>query len=76
MNITYQSLKDRIDAKLQRSTNLTLGTAAAGMPSENVVKLKYLDEDDYVTLRDDSEAPLGWRLELASMSCSIHIAWF
>jgi cell division control protein 24 len=69
LNISYQTLKDRIDAKLQRSTNLTLGTAngGPGAPStnkDNVVKLKYLDEDDYVTIQTDEdvqEAFETWR---------------
>jgi cell division control protein 24 len=68
MNISYQTLKDRIDAKLQRSTNLTLGTVNGGtgvVPSkDNVVKLKYLDEDDYVTIQTDEdvlEAFETWR---------------
>lgn len=64
LNITYQSLKDRIDAKLQRSTNLTLGSTSPDMSAENVVKLKYLDEDDYVTIQTDEdvqEAFESWR---------------
>jgi cell division control protein 24 len=68
LNISYQTLKDRIDAKLQRSTNLTLGTSNGGTgvaPSkDNVVKLKYLDEDDYVTIQTDEdvlEAFETWR---------------
>jgi cell division control protein 24 len=57
LNISYQSLKDRIDAKLQRSTNLTLGggPGSATKEKENVVKLKYLDEDDYVTIQTDED---------------------
>ena len=50
LNISYQSLKDRIDAKLQRSTNFTLGG-----PKETQVKLKYLDEDDYVSIQSDED---------------------
>lgn len=68
LNISYQTLKDRIDAKLQRSTNLTLGSVNGGAgvtPSkDNVVKLKYLDEDDYVTIQTDEdvlEAFETWR---------------
>lgn len=45
--ISYQSLKDRIDAKLQRSTSVSLG---AGQ-----VKLKYLDDDDYVSIQSDED---------------------
>lgn len=67
LSITYQTLKDRIDAKLQRSTNLTLGgggAGAAGVSKDNVVKLKYLDEDDFVTIQTDEdvqEAFDSWR---------------
>jgi cell division control protein 24 len=69
LNISYQTLKDRIDAKLQRSTNLTLGTGNGGTggppaSKDNVVKLKYLDEDDYVTIQTDEdvlEAFETWR---------------
>jgi cell division control protein 24 len=50
--ISYASLKDRIDAKLQRSTNLSLGDRG---PKENQVKLKYLDEDDYVSIQSDED---------------------
>jgi cell division control protein 24 len=69
LNISYQTLKDRIDAKLQRSTNLTLGTGSGGpgvppASKDNVVKLKYLDEEDYVTIQTDEdvlEAFETWR---------------
>lgn len=63
LNISYQSLKDRVDAKLQRSTNLTLG-GGPGASKDNVVKLKYLDEDDFVTIQTDEdvqEAFESWR---------------
>lgn len=56
MNISYQSLKDRIDVKLQRSTNLSL--------SSGHVKLKYLDEDDYVSIQSDEDVQMAfetWR---------------
>jgi len=46
-NISYQSLKDRIDAKLQRSTNMSL--------SAGQVKLKYMDEGDYVSIQSDED---------------------
>jgi len=46
-NISFQSLKDRIDAKLQRSTSVSLG---AGQ-----VKLKYLDDNDYVSIQSDED---------------------
>lgn len=58
-NIAYQSLKDRIDAKLQRSTNMSL-TDRTG----NQVKLKYLDEDDYVSIQSDEDVQTAfetWR---------------
>jgi cell division control protein 24 len=46
-NISFQSLKDRIDAKLQRSTSVSL--------SQGQVKLKYLDDDDYVSIQSDED---------------------
>lgn len=46
-NISYQSLKDRIDAKLQRSTNMSL--------SAGQVRLKYMDEGDYVSIQSDED---------------------
>lgn len=46
-NISYQSLKDRIDAKLQRSTSLSL--------SSGQVKLKYVDDDDFVSIQSDED---------------------
>jgi cell division control protein 24 len=55
-NISYQSLKDRIDAKLQRSTTISLGSGQ--------VKLKYLDEDDYVSIQSDEDVQMAfetWR---------------
>ncbi|QIW98707.1 hypothetical protein AMS68_004225 [Peltaster fructicola] len=64
LNISYQSLKDRVDAKLQRSTNLTLGGGQNGMNRDNVVKLKYLDDNDFVTIQTDDdvqEAFESWR---------------
>lgn len=59
-NISYQSLKDRIDAKLTRSTNISLTDRGAG----NTVKLKYLDEDDYVNIASDEDVQIAfetWR---------------
>ena len=50
--ISFQSLKDRIDAKLQRSTSVSL---AAGN-----VKLKYLDEDDYVSIEEDEDVQIAF----------------
>ena len=52
INISYQSLKDRIDAKLQRSTNLSL--------SSGQLKLKYLDEDDYVSIQSDEDVQIAF----------------
>ena len=46
-NISFQSLKDRIDAKLQRSTSLSL--------SGGNVKLKYVDDDDFVSIQSDED---------------------
>lgn len=46
-NISFQSLKDRIDAKLQRSTSVSL--------SSGQVKLKYLDDDTFVTISTDDD---------------------
>jgi cell division control protein 24 len=46
-NISFQSLKDRIDAKLQRSTSVSL--------SQGQVKLKYLDDNDYVSIQSDED---------------------
>ncbi|KAF2866971.1 Pleckstrin homology domain-containing protein [Massariosphaeria phaeospora] len=51
-NISYQSLKDRIDAKLQRSTSLTL--------SNGQMKLKYLDDDDLVTIASDEDVQIAF----------------
>ncbi|GME44008.1 hypothetical protein GTA08_BOTSDO11807 [Neofusicoccum parvum] len=51
-NISFQSLKDRIDAKLQRSTNVSL--------SSGQVKLKYLDEDDYVSIQSDEDVQMAF----------------
>ncbi|KAF2400984.1 hypothetical protein EJ06DRAFT_415729 [Trichodelitschia bisporula] len=51
-NISYQLLKDRIDAKLQRSTNMSL--------SSGHVKLKYLDEEDYVNIQSDEDVQMAF----------------
>ena len=59
LNISYQSLKDRIDAKLQRSTNISLSDRTG-----NQVKLKYLDEEDYVSIQSDEDVQTAfetWR---------------
>jgi cell division control protein 24 len=55
-NISYQSLKDRIDVKLQRTTSLSLNSGQ--------VKLKYLDDDDYVSISSDEDVQMAfetWR---------------
>lgn len=52
LSISYESLKDRIDAKLQRSTGYSLGDRA---PREMQVKLKYVDEDDHVSIQSDED---------------------
>jgi len=51
-NISYQSLKDRIDAKLQRSTNLSLSSGS--------VRLKYLDDEDYVSIQSDEDVTIAF----------------
>lgn len=51
-NISYQSLKDRIDAKLQRSTNLSL--------SNGSVRLKYLDDEDFVSIQSDEDVTMAF----------------
>lgn len=61
LSISYQSLKDRIDAKLQRSTAMSLSDRGTG---GNVVKLKYLDEDDFVSIQSDEDVQTAfetWR---------------
>jgi cell division control protein 24 len=56
-NITYQSLIDRIDAKLARFTTSSIGKGA--------LKLRYRDEDgDLVTIQSDDDiqiAFMDWR---------------
>jgi cell division control protein 24 len=63
-NISYQSLKDRIDAKLQRSTSVSLGSGQ--------VKLKYLDsENTYVSIQCDDdvlEAFENWKEQQRDMN--------
>lgn len=54
--ISFQSLKDRIDAKLQRSSSLSL--------SSGQVKLKYQDEGDFVSVLSDEDVQMAfetWR---------------
>ncbi|KAF5483712.1 Rho guanine nucleotide exchange factor scd1 [Colletotrichum fructicola] len=56
-NITYQSLIDRIDAKLARFTNSSI--------SKGMLKLRYQDEDgDFVTIASDDDIQIAfieWR---------------
>lgn len=56
-NIQFRSLIDRIDAKLARFTNHSIGSGS--------VRLKYLDEDDdFIWIDSDEaihEALLDWR---------------
>ena len=55
-NISYQSLRDRIDAKLQRNTNVSLATGS--------VQLKYLYDDEYVKIQNDEDVQTAfetWR---------------
>ncbi|EMD68108.1 hypothetical protein COCSADRAFT_167374 [Bipolaris sorokiniana ND90Pr] len=63
-NISYQSLKDRIDAKLQRSTSVSLGSGQ--------VKLKYLDSDNtYVSIQCDDdvqEAFENWKEQQCNLN--------
>ena len=51
-NISFQSLKDRINAKLQCSTNLSL--------SNGRLKMKYLDDNDYVTINSDEDVQIAF----------------
>ena len=46
-NISFQSLKDRIDAKLQRNTSVSL--------TGGNVKLKYLYDDEFVSIQTDED---------------------
>ncbi|KAF2860635.1 hypothetical protein K470DRAFT_216659 [Piedraia hortae CBS 480.64] len=60
-NISYETLRDRIDAKLQRSTHLSLADRGS---RETQVKLKYLDEEDYVSIQSDEDVQTAfetWR---------------
>lgn len=53
ISISYQSLKDRIEAKLQRSApNCTLSFSGQGQAQ---AKLKYYDEGDYVSIQSDED---------------------
>lgn len=62
-NITYQSLIDRIDAKLARFTNSSIGNC--------MLKLRYRDEDgDFVTIESDDDIQIAfteWREGVRTM---------
>lgn len=47
VSISYQSLKDRIDAKLSRTSSVSLASG--------IVKLKYVDEGDYISIMSDED---------------------
>ncbi|KAI9788347.1 MAG: hypothetical protein M1816_006950 [Peltula sp. TS41687] len=52
-NISYQSLVDRIDAKLSRFTGLAIG--------KGTIRLRYRDEDgDQVTIRSDEDIQIAF----------------
>jgi cell division control protein 24 len=56
ISISYDLLKDRIDAKLSRTSSVSLASGH--------VKLKYLDEGDYISIQNDEdvqEAFDAWR---------------
>lgn len=52
-NTSFQTLRDRIDAKLARGTEFTLHAGASN--GRNLLKLKYLDDDDYVSIGTNEE---------------------
>lgn len=62
-NITYQSLIDRIDAKLARFMNSSIG--------KGMLKLRYQDEDgDFVTIQSDDDIQIAfmeWREGVRNM---------
>lgn len=52
-NISYQSLVDRIDAKLSRFTTMAIG--------KGTIRLRYVDEDgDQVTIRSDEDIQIAF----------------
>jgi cell division control protein 24 len=52
-NITYQSMTDRIDAKLSRFTNSSIG--------KGTLKLRYRDEDgDFVNIESDEDIQIAF----------------
>lgn len=62
-NITYQSLTDRIDAKLARFTNSNIG--------KGNLRLRYRDEDgDFVNIESDEDIQIAfsdWRENIRGM---------
>ncbi|ROW02550.1 hypothetical protein VPNG_07848 [Cytospora leucostoma] len=62
-NITYQSLTDRIDAKLSRFTESSIGNGS--------LRLRYRDEDgDFVNIESDEDIQIAfsdWRENIRSM---------
>lgn len=62
-NITYQSLTDRIDAKLSRFTNSSIG--------KGNLRLRYRDEDgDFVNIESDEDIQIAfsdWRETFRTM---------
>ena len=62
-NITYQSLIDRIDAKLARFTNSSIG--------KGMLRLRYRDEDgDFVSIESDDDIQIAfqeWREGVRNM---------
>jgi len=63
INTTFQQLQDRIDAKLQRHTNLSLANGS--------VKLKYIYDDEFVTIQTDEDVQTAfetWRDQQQSPS--------
>lgn len=57
LNIMFRSLTDRVDAKLKRFTDQSIG--------DNTVRLRYRDEDgDFITIDSDEAVQLAfmdWR---------------
>lgn len=53
-NITYQTLKERIDAKMSRYTTLSLSAGTA--------KLTYIDEDEHVSIQNDEDVQTAFEM--------------
>jgi len=59
LDVTFQALQSKIDAKLQRHTNLSL--------ADGSVKLKYIYDDEFVTIQTDEDVQTAfetWRDQL------------